>query len=120
MGRRSQRCVLNTNHVAVFQKQLKKQRKLKKMRRNHRKKGAQSLGHLDKVEEEDRVDVREPQKVHGHGQGHEEMPMKPPWLESSYFQKGNFDQKTLHLSWHPKKDVIAAVGGSQLLLFQKL
>ena len=50
----------------------------------------------------------------------EEELVKPPWLQSSYFQKGNFDQKTLHLTWHPKKDVIAAVSGSQLLIFQKL
>ena len=50
----------------------------------------------------------------------EEELKKPPWLQSSYFQKGKFDQKTLHLTWHPKKDVIAAVSGSQLLVFQKL
>merc|ERR1712129_113254 len=56
----------------------------------------------------------------GNNEKEEEELRKPPWLQSSYFQKGNFDQKTLHLSFHPKKDVIAAVSGSQLLVFQKL
>jgi len=73
----------------------------------------------------DKVDVQNGFHHHEHQRNkevaeEEEVLRKPTWLQSSYFQKGNFDQKTLHLTWHPKKDVIAAVSGSQLLVFQKL
>lgn len=65
-------------------------------------------------------DSRDPRSRRNEDKSDDQNVVKPPWLQSSYFEKGNFDQKTLHLTWHPKKDVIAAVSGSQLLIFQKL
>ena len=65
-------------------------------------------------------DGRDPRSRRNEDKSNEQNAVKPPWLQTSYFEKGNFDQKTLHLTWHPKKDVIAAVSGSQLLIFQKL
>mmetsp|Transcript_33624 Transcript_33624/g.53832 ORF Transcript_33624/g.53832 Transcript_33624/m.53832 type:complete len:633 (+) Transcript_33624:159-2057(+) len=122
-------------------KKLKKLNKLKQKQKQHEKQSAasmdvdlQSIGKEVDREQRERDGEREDERMKDKDsdskkalqqQQHEEeeeeaVAVKPSWLQSSYFQKGNFDQKTLHLSWHPKKDVIAAVSGSQLLIFQKL
>mmetsp|Transcript_33264 Transcript_33264/g.29146 ORF Transcript_33264/g.29146 Transcript_33264/m.29146 type:complete len:627 (+) Transcript_33264:42-1922(+) len=145
-----QKCVLNPNHVVAFQNKLKKNqkklKKLKKLKKQQQLKAAQQqqqaaqLGILNEENEEKQLQDKQTMDIDDIRSGdhrdkmrqelkvdddenedkEEKELIKPPWLQSSYFQKGNFDQKTLHLTWHPKKDVIAAVSGSQLLIFQKL
>merc|ERR1712176_566821 len=114
------KCQLNPNHVIAFQNKLKReQKKLKKLKKL-KEKGI-DVENSNKMDDNRSNDARD-----GHPAMKEEEELKeevlrkPTWLQSSYFQKGNFDQKTLHLTWHPTKDVIAAVSGSQLLVFQKL
>ena len=49
-----------------------------------------------------------------------ESSKKVSWLNENYFENGNFEDKVLHLSWHPEKDIVAAVNGAALFMYQKL
>lgn len=129
-----EKCILNRNQVQQWQNRMKKKQKRAKKRMKKRLKNEQKL--LQKkinagnamnedisadVESnvielnEKKNDNNEEIKVED-----ESVDVCPAWLKESYFQKGNFDQKVLQMSYHPNKNVIAAVSGPSLFLFQKL
>eukprot|EP01084_Bolivina_argentea_P309749 535835_1 len=103
-----QKCVLNPNQVIAFQNKLKKnQKKLKKLKKlNKLKKQQQQLAQhmtsdgameekmdVDHEERDHRMrEEKQQQQRKQDTQEEEESLIKPPWLQSSYFQKGNFDQ----------------------------
>ena len=128
INNRIEKCVLSSKSVNKFNKLLKKYKNNQKIdllsvnNTFYVKQKEQELQKIDKQKRKNKKDIisNDNNSSNNNNNNSENKPNKTlNWMNPKYFQNGSYEQKILHMSFHPNDNVIAAVQGPALYIFQK-